>query len=162
MIAIELILSGKTAKLLRMKPADRASVEPVHWLAQWRVELAEDGTGLAIFLITNAVTMYSFLIPRLRKMTFDELVQQFLMRLRFALLAAQPPIDWQPGAVRAVRGGNTSLIGTMNNMVYLLSAPKSPQLQLNDEQILNDTPFFAIPEVFPSKAFFNRLNQRHP
>ena len=109
-----------------------------------------------------AVTMNSFLVPRLRKMTFDELVQQFLMRLRFALLAAQPPIDWQPGAVRAVRGGNASLIGTMNNMVYLLSAPKSPQLQLNDEQILNDTPFFAIPEVFPSKAFFNRLNQRHP
>jgi hypothetical protein len=106
--------------------------------------------------------MYSILIPRLRKMTFDEPVHQFLMRLRFTLLAAQPPIDWQPGAVRAVRGGNASLIGTMNNMVYLLSAPKSPQLQLDDEQILNDTPFFAIPEVFPIKAFFNRLNQPRP
>jgi hypothetical protein len=83
--------------------------------------------------------MYSFLIPRLRKMALDELVLQFVMRLHFTLLAAQPPIECQPGTVRAIRGGNTSLIGTMNNMVYLLSAPKSPLLKEDDEQILNDT-----------------------
>ena len=155
---IELILSGKTAKLMRLNPAERASVEPTHWLAQWRVELAKDGFGRALFLITNAVTVYSLLIPRSRKVTFDDLAQQFLMRLRFTLLAAQPPIDWQPGEVRAVRGGNPSLIGTMNNMVYLLSA-QSPYLHESDEQFLNRTPFFAIPEHFPNKAFFNRLNQ---
>ena len=157
---IELILSRKTAKLMRLKPAERASVEPTHWLPQWRVELATDGFGRALFLITNAVTVYSFLIPRTRKLTFDDLAQQFLMRLRFTLLAAQPPIDWQPGEVRAVRGGNASLIGTMNNMVYLLSAPKSPLLHKSDEQLLNSTPFFAIPEHFPYKAFFGRLNQK--
>src|SRR5262245_4395521 len=65
---IELILSGKTAKLLRMKPAERASAEPVHFLAAWRVELAEDGYGGKWFLITNAATMYSILIPRVRGM----------------------------------------------------------------------------------------------
>jgi hypothetical protein len=155
---IELILSGKTAKLLRMKPAERASAEPVHFLATWRVELAEDGCGGRWFLITNAVTMYSILIPRVRKMGFDELVQQFVMRLRFTLLGARTPIDWQPGAVRAVRGGSASLIGTMNNMVYLLAARPSRQPK-SEEEILNDTPFFAIPENFPKKAFFARLDQ---
>ena len=142
-----------------MKPAERASDEPAHWLAQWRVELANDGYGHALFLITNAVTVYSFLIPRARRFTFDDLAEQFLMRLRFTLLAAQPPIDWQPGAIRAVRGVSASLIGTMNNMVWLLSAPRSAMVHESDVHILNRTPFFAIPEHFPDKAFFGRLNQ---
>jgi len=85
-------------------------------------------------------------------------VQQFLMRLRFTLLGASPPIDWQPGAVRAVRGGSAPLIGTMNNMVYLLAA-RSSRDSKSEEEILNDTPFFAIPEIFPKKAFFGRLDQ---
>ena len=45
------------------------------------------------------------------------------------------------------------MIGTMNNMVYLLSAPKSPRVQKNEEEILNNTPFFGIPEHFPAKRF---------
>ena len=131
----------------------------MHWLAQWRVELAVDGFGQSLFLVTNAVTVYSFLIPRERKKTFDALAEQFLMRLHFTRWGAQPPIEWQPGAVRAVRGGSASLIGTMNNMVWLLSAARSIMLHESEEQILNETQFFAIPEHFPDKAFFGRLNR---
>lgn len=127
----------------------------MRFLAMWRVELAEDGFGGGWFLITNTVTMYSILIPRVRDIGFDQLVQQFVMRLRFTLLAARTPIDWQPGAVR---GGSAPLIGTMNNMVYLLAARSSRQPK-SEEEILNDTPFFAIPEIIPKKAFFGRLDQ---
>jgi hypothetical protein len=139
---LELILSGKTAKLLRIKPTERANLDPAHFLASWRVELARDGS---------------------RGGYFDDLVQQFLMRLRFTLLEAQPPIEWKPDSncsIRPVRGGSASLIGTMNNMVYLLEADRSSQQIHSEEQILNDTPFFAIPEIFPNKAFFARLNQK--
>jgi tetratricopeptide (TPR) repeat protein len=51
----------------------------------------------------------------------------------------------------------------MNNMVYLLSPSIARSRGLHEEEdMLNDTPFFAIPEVFPRKAFFGRLGEIPP
>ncbi len=157
---IELIVSGKAAKLLKQAPTERAGGEPVHFLARWRVEIAEDEQGHKLLLVTNAVTLFSLLIPVEAKMRFEQLAEHFVMRLRFELLGVTPPVEWKPGQVRAVRGGSASLIGSMNNMVYLLSRRSRPLHE--EEDILNDTPFFAIPEAFPRKAFYGRLGEITP
>src|SRR5690349_6552033 len=104
------MVSGKAAKFLRLKPPARSAAEPVHFLAEWRVELAADVHGQNLVLITNAVTAFSIVLPCKAKMSFEQLAEEFLRRLRSILLGVKPPVHWTPGSVRAVKGNNPSLV----------------------------------------------------
>ena len=88
------------------------------------VDLADDADGGRWFMVTNIATLYTFLLPRPPRCSFAQFLESFRLRLRFALLAASPPLEWNPSEVIVVRGNPRAIVGSMNNMAQLLAWPR--------------------------------------
>lgn len=148
---LELLLSGRAARLLKIKPARPfTEPEPRLFLRQWRVDPADDGDGGRWFIVTNLPTLFTFLLPRKASSRFDSLVQDFRMRLGFALLAASPPLNWTPSEIVPVAGNPRSVVGSMNNMAQLLAWPRQPDAMsphVDSEARLQQTPFSAVSAI---------------
>jgi hypothetical protein len=146
---VELILSARAAKSLRVRQLAPASDNPAHFVTQWRVELCKDWANRNQFLVTNLSTLYTFLIPRTPRQTRVQREQEFRMRLGFALLAGKPMVEWRPDSLLYVRAAPRKVIGSMNDMVYHL---QFEPIESFDEEfpdrdaadLLNHTPFSAI------------------
>ena len=163
---LEIILSGNAARFLHVRPA-RAQVQPPpgHFLTQWRVDPADDGDGGRWFMVTNLVTLFTFLLPRQPSSRFDSLVRDFRLRLSFALLAASPPLEWTPSEVVPVSGNPRAVVGSMNNMAQLLAWPRQPGALTpyeDFEAMLQGTPFSAVGKKgrygIPHQAWLEHLN----
>jgi hypothetical protein len=145
---VEFILSARAARCLRTKPERPAGgTDPNAFLCQWRVEAAKDSCGGAWFMATNLVTLFTFLIPRQSAKNFQELAEAFRTRLRFALLAASPPLEWDFARGVPVSGNPRATVGSMNDMCRLLAHPRRPgeAIPFGDlEAYLNHTPFSAL------------------
>ncbi|HMJ63761.1 MAG TPA: hypothetical protein VK615_00300 [Candidatus Binatia bacterium] len=113
-------------------------------------------------MVTNCATLYTFLLPRTRDMRWADLVTAFRTRLRFALLAASPPAEIAISEIIAVKGNPRKVIGSMNEMCYLLSQGCTAPPTDDPEGELNDTPFSAIADNthfgFPDLLWQHRLN----
>ena len=163
---LELILSGRAARFLQRQPV-RAFTQPAPdlFLAQWRVELADDGDGGRWFVVTNLPTLFTFLLPRQPASGFDSMIRDFRLRLGFSLLAASPTLEWTPSEIVPVRGNPSAVVGSMNNMVQLLSWPRQSGALTpieDPETWLQRTPFSAVGGNenygFPNRIWQQRLN----
>lgn len=161
---LELILSARAARLLHVKPV-RAFTQPAPrlFLTQWRVELTDDGDGGRWFMVTNLATLFTFLLPRQPASGFDSMIRDFRLRLGFALLAASPSLEWTPSAIVPVRGNPSAVVGSMNNMVQLLSWPRRQDAMTpieDPETWLQRTPFSAV-GAKGHYGFPNQIWQQH-
>lgn len=165
---VELILSQRAAKSLRVRQLAPVSDDPPHFAAQWRVELCKDWAGQNLFVVTNLVTLFTFLIPRAPKQTRLDLERNFRTRLGFALLAGEPLLEWKPDRIIFARGNPRKVIGTMNDMIYGLQfepteALRQAEPDLDEKDHLNHTPFSAIGPKngmkFPDKAWLAAIAQ---
>ncbi len=146
---VELILSQRAAKSLRIRQSGPASDDPPHFAAQWRVELCKDWAGRNRFLVTNLATLFTFLIPRAPDQVRARLEQEFRTRLGFALLRGEPLVEWKPAPIVYVRANPRKIIGSMNDMIYHLQfeptdAFRQAHPDRDEEDQLNLTPFSAI------------------
>jgi hypothetical protein len=163
---VEFILSARAARCLGTKPERPAGgTDSNAFLCQWRVEAANDSCGGAWFMTTNLVTLFTFLIPRQSAKNFQELAEAFRTRLRFALLAASPPLEWDFARGVPVSGNPRATVGSMNDMRRLLAHPRRPgeAIPFGDlEAFLNRTPFSAVGTKgryeIPAEQWLHRLN----
>jgi hypothetical protein len=156
---IELLFSTNTAKALRVKKMAPASPHPGNFLQQWRIELVDDRMGRKAILITNLATLFTFLIPQEPGCSLPLVLDTFLMRLGFSLLASNPPIEWKPSQIVPARGNPRAVIGSMNDMISMLTFRRdSDNLYGEDaEDFLNETPFSMIKMNSPGDEFLRRL-----
>lgn len=162
---LEIVVSKRAARHLRVKPVHVMSTGPAHFITQWRADTADDSEGGRWFLMTNLVTLYTFMIPRKPASRFNSLVANFQVRLGFALLESTPPVEWRPSEFIPVKGNPRPIVGSMNEMAASLTWPPTPQHKAhykNEEEFLQRTPFSAIGEKghyeFPDKVWLQRLN----
>ena len=163
---IEIIISARAAKHLRVKPVRPMSATPSHFLVQWRADLADDAEGGHWWLLTNLPTLYTFLIPRKPSDRIPSLQKAFLLRLRFALLEAAPPLEWQPTGVVPVTGNPRAVVGSMNDMRQQVAWPRQPGQLLSNtdtETYLQEMPLSAIGRkgryAIPRKIWRQHLTQ---
>ena len=163
---VEFILSARATRCLAVKPERAASApDPCGFLLQWRVEAVTDWCGRDWFMGTNLATLFTFLIPRQGAASFEEFVARFRTRLRFALLGANPPLEWDFTQAVPVSGNPRAVVGTMNDMARLMAYPRQPgeaDLFADLEASMNRTPFSAIGTkgryAIPGEQWLKRLN----
>ena len=158
---LELLFSTNAAKTLLVKKTDSASNHPSNFLQQWRIELADDLMGRKAFVITNLQTLFTFLIPQEPRYSLGSVMDSFLMRLRFSLLASNPPVEWKPSQVVPVRGNPRPVVGSMNDMIGMITFRREAEnLYGKDaEDFLNRTPFSVIGMRSPEDQFLHRLQE---
>jgi hypothetical protein len=158
---LEIMFSSNVAKALRVKDLAPASTHPRHFLQQWRIEIADNLMGGKAFLITNLATLFTFLIPQEPRYSLDSVLDTFLMRLRFSLLASNPPSEWKPSQIVAVRGNPRAVIGSMNDMVSMITFRREAEAfdGTEAEDFLNRTPFSMIGMRSPKDEFLRRLQE---
>jgi len=161
-VQIQIILSKVASARLKQQPL-QPMTDPAHFLAQWRVDIAEDHRREQFYIVTNCATLFTFLLPRTRTMRWPDLVTAFRTRLRFALLAASPPAEITISEIIPVKGNPRKVVGSMNEMNYLLSQGCTNPPTDDPEGQLNQTPFSAIGErgnyAFPDKTWQAKLNE---
>ena len=115
--------------------------------------------GSRAFVITNLSTLFTFIIPQEFPCTFDSITKTFLMRLRFSLLAASPPVEWKPSEVIPVRGNPRAVIGSMNDMISMVTFRREANNfdGTEAEDFLNRTPFSMIGMKRPKDRFMDQL-----
>lgn len=165
-VQIELILSKIASLCLKQQPSRPMTDSPGHFLAQWRVETAEDHCREQFYIVTNCATLFTFLLPRTRAMRWLDLATAFRTRLRFALLAASPPAEIAISEIIPVKGNLRKVVGSMNEMCYLLSQGCTDPPTADPEGQLNHTPFSAIDTKthfgFPDLVWQAKLNELGP
>jgi hypothetical protein len=161
-VQVELILSKAASIQLKQRVLKPMTDTPSHFLTQWRVESAEDHRPEKFYMVTNCATLFTFLLPRTRDTRWPDLVTAFRTRLRFALLATSPPAEIAVSEIIAVKGNPRKVIGSMNEMCYLLSQGCTNPPTDDPEGELNHTPFSAIRDNthfgFPDLVWQHRLN----
>jgi hypothetical protein len=159
---VELILSKAASVHLKQRVLQPMTDPCSHFLMQWRVETAEDHCRQEFYMVTNCATLFTFLLPRTREMRWPDLATAFRTRLRFALLAASPPAEIAISEIIPVKGNPRKVIGSMNEMCYLLSQGCTAPPTDDPEGELNNTPFGAIGDTrhfgFPDLLWQRRLN----
>jgi hypothetical protein len=157
--AIEIILSAKVQTRWRVKPAVRATEPPAHWLGQWRVDFAQKANRTWVALVTNAATLYTFVLP-LKELKPDSFEKLFRLRLGFALTDAPALVKWKDAPLVFAHGNPRMAIGSMNDMrKHLTWRTETPDWgpMKDDEDWINKTPFLSLPTKFPDKEFASRL-----
>ena len=162
-VQIELILSKAASVSLKPPALGLMTDSATHFLAQWRVESAEDHCRQAFYMVTNCATLYTFLLPRAPAMRWPDLVAAFRIRLRFALLAASPPAEINICGIIPVKGNPRKVVGSMNEMCFLLSRGCTDPPTDDPERELNQVPMSAIGNKshleFPDRTWEAKLNE---
>jgi hypothetical protein len=162
-VHIELILSKTAAGYLQRRVLPPMTEPAHHFIGQWRVEAAEDEHRGEWFMVTNCATFFTFLLPRSPTMRWPDLEVAFRTRLRFALLAGSPPADVRILGILPVKGNPRKVVGSMNEMCYLLASGCCTPDCDDAETALNRTPFTAIGAradfAFPEDVWHVRLNE---
>ena len=158
---LEFLFSTNAAKALHVKTTALCSTNAGNFLQQWRIELMDDLIATKAFLITNVATLFTFLIPQEPRCSLNSVRDTFLMRLRFSLLAGSPPIEWRPSQIVPVRGNPRSVIGTMNDMIAMITFRRGAEnfRRTEAEEFLNDTPFSMIGMDSPKDRFLRELQR---
>jgi hypothetical protein len=159
--AIEIILSAQVRKNWRVEPTVRATEPPAHWLGQWRLDFGRKPDRTRWALVTNIVTLYTFVFPLKelgRRDNFDKL---FRLRLGFAIVDAPLLATWKEAPIIFAAGNPRMAVGSMNNMRQHLAwrTETSVGPMKDDEDWINQTPFLSLPDYFPDKAFAKRLTE---
>jgi hypothetical protein len=159
--AIEIILSAQVRKNWRVEPTVRATEPPAHWLGQWRLDFGRKPDRTRWALVTNIVTLYTFVFPLKelgRRENFEKL---FRLRLGFAIVDAPKLALWKDAPIVYAAGNPRMAVGSMNNMRQHLAwrTETSVGPMKDDEDWINQTPFLSLPEAFPDKAFAERLTE---
>jgi len=83
------------------------------------------------------------------------------MRLSISLLASNPPIEWRPSQIVAVRGNSRAVIGSMNDMVSMIAFRCEAEafIGAEAEDFLNRTPFSMIGMRSPKDEFLRQLQE---
>jgi len=163
---LEIILSARAARHLRVKPARAMSAAPPHCVTQWRVDTVDDAEGDRWFLLTNVATFYTFLLPRKPSSRFASMVADFQVRLGFALLEPTPPLEWRPSEIILVRGNPRAVIRAMKDMYLSLTWHRMPAYKHyypDLESSIHDTAYLGIGETewfeFPKVVWLKSLNE---
>lgn len=160
-----IMLSGKAAKHLKLKPSAIPQTEDLeaeaHWLSCWRCEhlAIQEGSGIHFFIFTNARTLYSLIIPN-KGGNPELLVNEFARILFMQLAASDIAVPANPiGTYIFVRGRAPSLIGSQTELIRcVLDELHRPDATLDSaSKALNGTPMMAISEIFPEEAFRKAL-----
>ncbi|HAV63115.1 MAG TPA: hypothetical protein DCY13_12215 [Verrucomicrobiales bacterium] len=156
---LEIVVSARAAKRLKLTPTVRAGDRPLHWCARWRVEVCQLPDRRWVALVTNAETFYSFVFPVTELQGPGRFEELFRLRLGFALTDAPSLAFWKTAPLRYATGNPRVLVGTMNRMkLDLLCAgqvEESPRV--DEEDILNHGICLALDEVIPFRAWARRL-----
>jgi hypothetical protein len=156
--AIEIILSAKAQARWRLKPTVRASEPPAHWLGQWRVDFAQKADRSWVALVTNVVTLFTFVFP-LKELKPDSFEKLFRLRLGFALTDASVLAKWKDAPLVFAHGNPRVAVGSMNGMKRELpwNTDREGFRQVDDEDWINETVFLSLTETYPRKAFAKRM-----
>lgn len=110
------------------------------------------------------ISLYPVILPIEKGMVFADFVQTFLTKLETVYQAHSAAIEIRNTTVVAVRRVNRSLISTMNNAIFLVTARESDGAEDDapfscDEHALDlaGTPFNAVEGHFPDKSFADFL-----
>ena len=163
--AIEIILSAQVRKKWRVEPTVRATEPPAHWLGQWRLDFGQKPDRTRVALVTNMVTLYTFVFPVNELGKRDNFERLFRLRLGFALVDAPSLVPWKDAPIVFAVGNPRRVVGSMNNMrmdlAWRTETPEFGPME-EDEDWINKTPFLSLPEFFPGKAFAKRLAEANP
>ncbi len=157
--AIEIILSAQAQKRWRIKPGVRASEPPAHWLGQWRVDFGQKADRSWVALVTNVVTLYTFVLPLKDLVRHDNFERLFRLRLGFALTDAPALASWKNAQLVFATGNRRMAVGSMNDMRSQLAWRTQTEVgpMKDDEDWVNKTPFLSLPTKFPEDEFAQRL-----
>ena len=159
---IEIILSAEVQSRWKVTPSPKASVPPIHWLAQWRVEFGRRADCTTVVLVTNTTTLFTFVIPSKELARGQNFEQVFRFRLADAVAPATHLTAWLETPLVFVSGNPRMVVSSMNNIRQLLtwrSEGRKDGVEM-DETWINDTPFSSLPLSFPREEFTSRLAER--
>lgn len=156
-----MMLSGLAAKHFGITTRELPKTDDFagegHWSAFWRCDLigSNDAEGIYYFLLTNARTLYSLVVPD-RSRRLESLMADFTRILDHQFALAGLATAFQAGGTfRLVRGQPRSLIGSQNELIRcaidLFERP-GPSLDALCKD-LNRVPMLKLPEIFPEDAF---------
>lgn len=159
--AIEIILSAQVRKKWRIEPTVRATEPPAHWLGQWRMDFGQKPDRTRWALVTNVVTLYTFVFPLKELGGRGNFEKLFRLRLSFAIVDAPLLAPWKDAPIIFAAGNPRMAVGSMNNMRQHLAwrTKTSVGPMKDDEDWVNKTPFLSLPDCFPDKAFAKRLTE---
>jgi hypothetical protein len=155
------MLSGLAAKHFEVRSSDLPKVDHFgdqgHWSSCWRCDAITSHTPsrTTYFLLTNARTLYSLVIPNTDHQ-IGSLLSMFFHVLQKEIKLLNPSIALPHGcAFSLARGQPRSLIGSQNELIRCtihLFAKPDPSLEVLCRH-LNHIPMTALEEDFPDKAF---------
>ena len=159
---IEIILSAEVQSRWKVTPSQKASVPPLHWLAQWRVDFGRRADRTTVALVTNTTTLFTFVIPSKELARGQNFEQAFRLRLADAVAPLSHFRAFLETPLVFASGNPRMVVSSMNNMRHLLTwrLEKGKDGVKADETWLNDTPFSSLPLSFPQEEFRSRLAER--
>lgn len=125
MTTFSIYLTGRVQKHFGFSTKDiqhdsEAIIAP-DWHLLWRMDhlVSQPDGSQHLFIITNAATLYSFLIPIDGDGSFEQLISIFYQYWFDAVVSRgfQPPLPLQT-KTEYLRGQPRQLIGSMNDLVY--------------------------------------------
>jgi hypothetical protein len=135
----------------------------------------EDSWSADIFRIpragTHALIMHDAslwpLIMDLRVYkTYESFLQHLLLHIEASYMMANGDFDGANITVVATKRSNRSIIGSMNNAIYLIESYVEQAMTVDNEidwldvqSHLANTPFMSLPDHFPAKAFINTVGR---
>ena len=149
--------------------ASKGIPEGIPWLDGWRLDRTDDVHPGTRAVISNLVTLYTFVIPIDVEPGIDAILDYFRMRLGFTLASMRPglelpfcsPDDRTP--VKFVTGNPRKVIGCMNQVMMSLSFSSFPvgqDFNLSAENSINTMPVLTLVDGdggFPDLEFKRRL-----
>ncbi len=156
---------GIPAKMI--KPDSQAKI-PDSWHTLWRIDhlTANSDGSQHLFLVTNATSLFSFIIPLNDEEDFNKLISLFYQHWFDIVLFSGlfPPVPIKT-ATEYLRGRPNSLIGTMNMFVqHALDAilDKGEGVKEAHARLRNIPVNFGGDWIFPSEKFAELLIEKPP
>lgn len=171
MTPFNLYLTGRAQKHFGLKTKDiqhdsEATIAP-DWHLLWRMDhlVSQPDGSQHLFIVTNAASLYSFLIPINGDGSFEDVISIFYQYWFDAVISRgfQPPL---PVLTRTnyLRGKPNSLIGAMNMLVYhaeLSILERQNDIKTTHERIRH-MPMKKGKEYILPDDEFERLLDEHP
>ncbi|MGK0186021.1 MAG: hypothetical protein ACI9R3_001804 [Verrucomicrobiales bacterium] len=153
-------------------PVSKGIPDNIPWLEGWRLDRTDDVHPQTRAVISNLVTLYTFVIPIDVEPDVEAILNHFRMRLGFSLASMCPALELpfcSPGSpddqspVQFVTGNPRKVIGCMNQVMISLSYSMVPMGQdfiLSAEHSINSMPMLTLVDGksgFPDLEFKRRL-----
>jgi hypothetical protein len=117
-------------------------------------------------LVMHDASLWPLIIDLHSHTTYESFLQRLLLHIEASYMMVNGDFDGANISVVATKRSNRSIIGSMNNAIYLIESYVE-QAMAEDGEIdwlavqshLANTPFMSLPDHFPAKAFINTVGR---